>query len=456
MSDVIQFLRRAVWRDADGLTDGQLLDSFFRHHDEAALAVVIRRHGPMVWSVCRHLLRNYQDTEDAFQATFCVLVQKGASIRAKELVGNWLYGVAHQIAVRMRATAARRSIRERHVMELPEPAVAEQASWNDLQPLLYQELSKLPDKYRVLIILCDLERKRRKEVARQLAVPEGTVAGRLARARTMLAKRVNRHGLLFSGGMLGTVLAAQTASASLPPLVLSSTVQAALALATGPSAAGAISANVVALTAEVTKAMCMTKLKVVTAALLALVLAGMGVMAVAQASGVSQDSSNHTRTKPSVRNNLGAALADKDDPKVKPGTGFPIFWEHLNTIARQMNVIKDRLNMGSGGKQTQKLQKEVLDHIDLLIKGLERIENKNQLVKDILAEMKIIRGMQKRINNRTEVQGDQYEGEQVPLPETARDAKEREQFETIRQELKDLAARQEKMAKVTKDLASRN
>src|SRR5712691_3461796 len=206
MSEVIQHLRRAVLlRDGAGLTDGQLLEGFITRHEEAGLAALVRRHGPMVWGVCRRVLHNHHDAEDAFQATFLVLVRKAASIVPGEMVANWLYGVAHQTALKARATTARRRARERQVKEMPEPQVVEQDLWPDLQSLLDQELSRLPDKYRVPIVLCDLEGKTYKEAARQLGVPEGTVAGRLARARTMLAKRLARHGLAVSGGALAAV-----------------------------------------------------------------------------------------------------------------------------------------------------------------------------------------------------------------------------------------------------------
>ena len=92
------------------------------------------------------------------------------------MVGNWLYGVAHQTALKARATRAKRQTRERQVVDMPEPAVTEQDLWRDLQPVLDQELSRLPDKYRVAIVLCDLEGKTRKEAARQLGCPEGTLA----------------------------------------------------------------------------------------------------------------------------------------------------------------------------------------------------------------------------------------------------------------------------------------
>jgi RNA polymerase sigma factor (sigma-70 family) len=262
MTEVLQDLRRA------GLTDGQLLEDFISRRDGDALAALVRRHGPMVWGVCRRVLRNYHDAEDAFQVTFLVLVRRAASVVPREMVANWLYGVAHQTALKARATAARRKGRERQVTQMPEPAAVEQQPWRDLQPLLDEELSHLPDKYRAVLVLCDLEGKTRKEAARQLGVPEGTVAGRLARARTMLAKRLVRRGLARSGGCLAVVLAQNAASASVPAAVASSTITAArLAAAGQATAAGVISAQVAALTEGVLKAMILNKLRGVLVAL---------------------------------------------------------------------------------------------------------------------------------------------------------------------------------------------
>src|SRR5438094_3671828 len=191
LSGAIQHIRRAMLlRDGAGRTDGQLLQDYISRCDETALAALVHRHGPMVWGVCRRVLTNYHDAEDAFQATFLVLVRRAASIASPELLANWLYGVAHQTALKARATVAKRKVRERQVTEMPEPVVVEQDHWNDLQPLLDQELSRLPDIYRVIIVLCDLEGKTRKEAARHLGLPEGTVGSRLARARVFLAKRL--------------------------------------------------------------------------------------------------------------------------------------------------------------------------------------------------------------------------------------------------------------------------
>src|SRR5207248_1960127 len=197
--------------------------------------------------------------EDAFQATFLVLVRKAASVVPRALVANWLYGVAHRTALKARATAARRKGRERQVAEMPEPAVTEQDLWRDLQPLLDEELSRLPDKYRAVIVLCDLEGKTRKEAARQLACPEGTVAGRLARARVMLAKRLAQRGVTLSGGALAVVLSEKVASAGVPTSVVSSTIKAASLFAAGQTA-DVISAKVAALTEGVVKAMFVTKI----------------------------------------------------------------------------------------------------------------------------------------------------------------------------------------------------
>jgi RNA polymerase sigma factor (sigma-70 family) len=281
MSEVIQHLgRTALLREGAGLTDGQLLEDFTSRRDEAALAALVRRHGPMVWGVCRRVLSHYHDAEDAFQATFLVLVRKAASIASRELVANWLYGVAHQTALKARATTARRKERERQVTEMPEPAVAEQGQWHDLQPLLDEELSRLPDKYRAVIVLCDLEGKTRKEVAHQLDCPEGTVAGRLSRARGMLAKQLARRGVVLSGGALAAVLSRNVASAGVPPSVVSSTIKAASLLAAGEAAAtGAISVKVAALTEGVLQAMLLTKLKTATAVVFLIAVVGVAAWA---------------------------------------------------------------------------------------------------------------------------------------------------------------------------------
>src|SRR5262245_54277905 len=168
MNEVIQLLRSAaLLGEGAEPTDGQLLEGFLSHRDQAFLAALVYRHAPMVWGVCRRILRNDHDAEDAFQATFLVFVRRAASIASRELLANWLYGVACQTARKARATAARRRTREKQVPLMPEPPVEAREPQLDVQSLLDQELSCLPNKYRVTIVLCHLEGKTRSEAARE-------------------------------------------------------------------------------------------------------------------------------------------------------------------------------------------------------------------------------------------------------------------------------------------------
>jgi RNA polymerase sigma factor (sigma-70 family) len=271
---VIDHLRRAVLLpDGVGLGDGELLSRFIERHDETALAALVGRHGPMVWGVCRRQL-SHHDAADAFQATFLVLVRKAASIRSREMVGNWLYGVAHQTALLARRTAARRRAREVQVTGMPDIEAVQPDQCPDLRPLLDDELSHLPESYRAVIVLCELEGRSRKEAACQLGVPEGTVAGRLARARVMLAKRLIQRGVTLSGGALAAILSQNIASAGVPASVVSKTIKVASLTAAGQATTGVISAQVVALTEGVLKSMLLTKLK--TAFVLAVVVGLLG------------------------------------------------------------------------------------------------------------------------------------------------------------------------------------
>jgi RNA polymerase sigma factor (sigma-70 family) len=266
MNTVILHLRKSMClQDDAGLTDHQLLERFVEHRDEAAFAALVRRHGSMVMGVCLRVVRNRQDAEDAFQATFLVLVRKAASISSPGLVANWLYGVAYNTALKAKASIVKRQTKERQVTEMPDPAMAGQRLWNDdLQALLDQELNRLPEKYRVPIILCDLEGRTRKEAAQQLRCPEGSLSSRLSRARVMLAKRLARHGLAISGGSLAAVLSQNVASACVPTSVASATIKSAMLYATGHVATGVISPKVAALTQGVLKTMLLSKLKIGT------------------------------------------------------------------------------------------------------------------------------------------------------------------------------------------------
>jgi RNA polymerase sigma factor (sigma-70 family) len=340
ITDLAQHLRQAVLA-LDGVerTDGELLDEYVSRRNEAALAVLVCRHGPMVWGVCRRILRDHHDAEDAFQATFLVLVRRAASVVPRELVANWLYGVAHQTALKARATAAKRGRRETQVPVMPEPARAEPDGSPDLRPLLDQEVSRLPTKYRAVLVLCDLEGKTRKDVARQLDCPEGTVGGRLARARDMLAKRLARHGLTLTAGVLAAVLSQNVAGAGVPPAVASATINAVCLVATGQSATGVISANVTALTEGVLRTMLLSKLKtVMMVALLAVGLVGVGVLGrAALAGGRADDPAPKAEAKPAKPETLAVreVVLERVD-----GDGKTI-WTKAGTQGLKLSVARD-------------------------------------------------------------------------------------------------------------------
>jgi RNA polymerase sigma factor (sigma-70 family) len=277
LSVVIQHLLADLGPDGAGMSDGELLVRFLSSRDDDALAALVRRHAPMVWGVCRRLL-NHHDAEDAFQATFLVLVRKATAV-PRQAVANWLYGVARQTAVRLRATAAKRGRRETQVVTMPEPTVPEVHD-ADLRSVLDEELSHLPDIYRGVLVLCDLEGRTRKEAARQLGIPEGSVASRLARARAWLAKRLTRRGFVLSGGSVAAVLSA--ASASAPPALVASTIKAVTLVAAGQAAAtGVSSATVAALTEGVINAMSIATVRGVVALALATCTLAAGVTALA-------------------------------------------------------------------------------------------------------------------------------------------------------------------------------
>src|SRR5438132_6645117 len=249
LGGLIQALRRAALRrDAPGLTDADLLEAFIAQREEAAFEGLVRRHGPMVWGVCCRVLQNEADAEDAFQATFLVLVRKAASVMPRALVGNWLYGVAHNTALKARAMKRKRCAKERWAAARPRRQAAGE-DWRQVQPVLDEELSRLPDKYRAVLVLCDLEAKSRKEAAQHFAVPEGTVAGRLARARALLAGRLRRRGVTLSAAALAVLLSETAASAQMPAPLVVFTVKAALSAAAGSAApAEVVSTRVAALT----------------------------------------------------------------------------------------------------------------------------------------------------------------------------------------------------------------
>jgi RNA polymerase sigma factor (sigma-70 family) len=236
LNAVVHHLRQVVCHH-DGRSDGQLLEAFRTHRDAASFEAIVRRHGAMVLGVCRRLLGNLHDAEDAFQATFLVLYRKADSIARPELVGNWLYGVAHYTATNARVSARRRRAREKRVSEMAATADLQSEGSADVQSLLDQ-LARLPERLRVPVVLCYLEGKTRKEVARQLGCAEGTVSSRLARAQKLLRERLSRRGWTVLGGSVAVALSREAVGAA-PASLIRATVRTALTFAAVPGAGAA-------------------------------------------------------------------------------------------------------------------------------------------------------------------------------------------------------------------------
>lgn len=192
-------------REPSALSDAELLVCFLRDHDEDAFAGLIARHGPMVWGVCRRVLVDRHDAEDAFQATFWVLARKAGTIRPRDRVGAWLHGVAYRTALKARIFAQRRR-REHAPPHLPEPPARAESPHAELWRVLDEELAQIPDAYRGPVVLCDLEGQTRPEAARLLGCPVGTVSSRLSRGRALLARRLARRGITLSTGTLAVTL----------------------------------------------------------------------------------------------------------------------------------------------------------------------------------------------------------------------------------------------------------
>jgi RNA polymerase sigma factor (sigma-70 family) len=256
-----------------GDSDEQLLHDFTTRRDESAFAVLLRRHGPMVLHVCRRVLGHEQDAEDAFQATFLVLARSAASLRNKTSLASWLYGTAYRTALKARQSAARRRKREDQTAARSPANPSEELLWREVRELLDEETALLPEKYRSVFVLCCLENLSQTEAAHRLGVKIRTVSNRLAEARKRLAQRLRRRGVELTAVLSATGLAAQTASALSPELMVT-TLKAALATTAGQGLTGIVSASVANLVKSGTAAMVVNKTKIAVLVLLTLTLLG--------------------------------------------------------------------------------------------------------------------------------------------------------------------------------------
>jgi RNA polymerase sigma factor (sigma-70 family) len=258
-------------------TDHQLLDEFAARGDQSAFAGLVGRHGPMVLRVCRRVLRQEQDAEDAFQATFLVLARHPGSIRKRQALASWLHGVAYRTAMKAKRGSARRRNHEARLRDRA-PSAAPSPTWDDVQAVLDEEMQRLPDSFRSAFVLCVLDGKTVPAAAAELGVKEGTLSWRLARARQQLRRRLARRGIELSAVLAALSLAQGAAKAAVPTALAGATVRFGLSVAAGEPAA-AIPSQVAALAGGVTRAMSLTKATIATAVALAVGLLIVGAAA---------------------------------------------------------------------------------------------------------------------------------------------------------------------------------
>jgi RNA polymerase sigma factor (sigma-70 family) len=270
---------------AAALTDGQLLERFLAGRDGTAIEALVRRYGPLVFGVCRRVLRDALAAEDAFQATFLVLVRKAPSLDRDRPLGGWLYTVAYRLALRARADAARGRRCEEQAARTRPPADSRAADAGDLAVALEEGLHRLPERHRAPLVLCYLEGKTHEQAAAILGCPRGSMAARLARARERLRADLARRGFVAPAGVAAALATAARAAVPLP--LLDNTARAALSFAgDDPFAVGLVSTSALALARGAVRAMALHKLKVAGALLLAAALLGTGAAALRMAVAV--------------------------------------------------------------------------------------------------------------------------------------------------------------------------
>ena len=254
---VLRHIRQLATAGKDqDLPDHQLLERFARRRDEAAFAALLRRHGPMVLGVCRSVLHDVHDAEDAFQAAFLLLAQKAGSIHRREAVSGWLYRVAYHAAVRARATAARRRVLERRAVTMPSADPVLDMSLREVRAVLLEELGGLPEKYRAPVVLCGLEEKSLDEAARLLGWSRHAVKWRLQRGRELLRACLRRRGLELPAALCVTAVALHSSPGRVSAALADATLRAAVKVAAGQGvSAGLVSAEVAALVQGASKTM---------------------------------------------------------------------------------------------------------------------------------------------------------------------------------------------------------
>jgi RNA polymerase sigma factor (sigma-70 family) len=313
LADILQCVRSAcAAQDRRDLTDAELLARFRGQREEAAFAVLLERHGPMVLAVCRRMLANAQDAEDAFQATFLILVRRGPAIRKHTSVGSWLYGVARRVAAKLRVQTTARRQRERRSTDMHRTEPLDDLTWAEVRQVLDDEIGRLPENQRVALIHCALEGLSYGQASARLGWPKNTLAKRLSQARAMLRNRLAQRGIPLSATGLAVVLQHDAAGAPLSARLTLSVVRAAGAVLTGKAGAtGMLSARALALAEQAVEPALGAHRKLGLVGLLVLGLTLGGAVLATQQAVVEQSDSPALKEQRSAQS-PGSGQAKKD------------------------------------------------------------------------------------------------------------------------------------------------
>ena len=317
-----------------GLCEVQLLERFVERRDEPAFAALVARHGPMVLGVCRRLLADPLDVEDAFQATFLVLVRRAGSLRDGDRLAPWLFGVARKVATRARLDLARRKARECPVAGEFAISPGLNDHRGELGRALIEEIDRLPGTLRDPIVLCCVEDLTYDEAAERLRTTAPAIRGRLARARERLRDRLTRRGFAPTAGALGVLLSTEVASAAVPHALLMTTTKA--------SIAGTIPAAVEVLAEGVIRTMILTKSKILAAAVVACGVAGSSMGLNAQDGPPGADPPRNNSVGRVVFEDGSAGETASASPEQDPADG-----DRLDKVEKKLDRVLRALEGGA-------------------------------------------------------------------------------------------------------------
>ncbi len=353
LSTSLQHMTRVLRaEDVANLSDSELVHRFVTYRDEAAFAAIVRRYGIIVLAVCRRVLQHEHDAEDAFQATFLILAQKAGRIQRVEEIGNWLYGVAVNVARKAKTCRHRRELKEQEATRR-KAMPGQPGLWNELQEILDHELYALADKYRTPIVLCDLRGLTIHEAAEAVGCPPKTLGTRLSRGRAILADRLSKRGLAISAGAMAAALASCGTSAALTPIqqqLLLTTVYNATCFLSGSTLA--ISPMVTALAQGVSKIMLMKSLKY--AGMLScciLISSGLVRHFTAQAAVSSSD-------QLAKSHGVNASNQKKSETKPPRTSHFDLFMRHLEHVLAWFGPSERELEISAAATADDKNEQE--------------------------------------------------------------------------------------------------